>query len=110
MDDELVTIFGTRWNELELEHVRHFLAEAGAEALLWEAKGIAPADEHAIRKQVCGFANSHDGGYLIIGADESGGAWSLEGVEFPDEPPLWISSIIGDGGVIPYPDGLDTRP
>ena len=67
------------------------------------------ADRGEVRRQVCGFANSHDGGFLIIGADESGGLWSLDGVEFPDEPPLWISSVVGDGGVTPYPDGLDTR-
>jgi hypothetical protein len=103
-----VTIFGIPWNQLELEHVRRFLDDAGPEPLLWEAKGIR-ADKGEIRRQVCGFANSHEGGYLIIGADETGGGWTLEGVEFPNEPPLWISSIVGNGGVTPYPEGLDTR-
>jgi hypothetical protein len=103
-----MTIFGVSWNELTLQDVAQFLTEAGPEPLLWEAKGIR-ADRGEVRRQVCGFANSHDGGYLIVGADESGGAWSLDGVEFPDEPPLWISSVVGDGGVTPYPDGLDTR-
>lgn len=103
-----MTIFGVGWNELTLERIEQFLAESGPEPLLWEAKGIR-ADRGEIRRQVCGFANSHDGGYLIIGADESDGAWSLDGVEFPDDPPLWISSVVGEGGVTPYPDGLDTR-
>ena len=103
-----MTIFGVPWNDLRLEHVERFLAEAGPEPLLWEAKGIN-ADKGEIRRQVCGFANSHDGGYLIIGADESRGRWSLDGVGFPDEPPSWISSVIGNGGVTPYPDGLDTK-
>lgn len=103
-----MTIFGVDWNELTLERIEQFLADSGPEPLLWEAKGVR-VDRGEVRRQVCGFANSHDGGYLIIGADESDGVWSLDGVEFPDEPPLWISSVVGDGGVTPYPDGLDTR-
>jgi hypothetical protein len=103
-----MTIFGVPWNDLRFEHVEQFLADAGTEPLLWEAKGVS-ANKGQVRKQVCGFANSHDGGYLIIGADESRGVWGLNGVEFPDEPPLWISSVVGDQGVTPYPDGLDTK-
>jgi hypothetical protein len=106
-----VTIFGVPWGDLELDHVRHFLADAPSEPLLWEAKGVkAHPDE--IRKQVCGFANSHEGGYLIIGAEQgSDGSWSLSGVTFRDEAPLWISNVVGDRerGVRPYPEGLDTR-
>jgi len=103
-----MTIFGVPWNELKLAHVRAFLSDAGAEPLLWEAKGIR-ADKGEIRKQVCGFANSHEGGFLIIGASEEDHRWNLEGVDFPDEPPIWISNIIGGGAVAPYPDGLDIR-
>jgi schlafen family protein len=103
-----MTIFGVPWLDLRLDDIREFLEDSGPEPLLWEAKGLK-ADKREIRRQVCAFANSHDGGYLIIGADDSGEVWTLDGVEFPDEPPLWIASIIGDGGVTPYPDGLDAR-
>jgi hypothetical protein len=76
---------------------------------LWEAKGTeVKADE--VRRQVCGFANSHEGGYLILGAEEAkDGSWSLEGVCFRDEPPTWVTSVVGNGGVNPYPDGLDVK-
>ena len=59
---------------------------------------------------MCGFVNSHDGGYVIIGANEVADGWTLDGVAFPDEPPAWVSNIAGNGRVNPYPDGLDTRP
>lgn len=105
-----MTIFGVPWNELRLEHLERFLADAEPEPLLWEAKGVQ-ANAGEVRRQVCGFANSHDGGYLIIGAEQAdNGAWSLEGVVFPDEPPVWVANVVGNGGVNPYPDGLDTRP
>jgi hypothetical protein len=59
---------------------------------------------------VCGFANSHDGGYLIIGASQGDdGCWALDGIEFPDEPPTWVANVVGNGGVNPYPDGLDIK-
>jgi hypothetical protein len=103
-----VTIFGRALRELRLEDVAAFLADAEPEPLLWEAKGIA-ANAHEVRRQVCGFANSHDGGDLVIGAHQADdGFWTLDGVEFPDEPPIWVSNVVGSGGVNPYPDGLDT--
>lgn len=63
-----MTIFGAPLHELTLETLREFMASAEDEPLLWEAKAtqISPGE---VRKQVCGFANSHDGGYLILGAD-----------------------------------------
>jgi hypothetical protein len=104
-----MTVFGPPWEELQLEHVATFLEEAGSEPLLWEAKGTE-AKAKEVRRQVCGFANSHEGGYLILGANEtSDGAWSLDGINFPDEPPIWITNVVGGGGVNPYPDGLDVR-
>jgi hypothetical protein len=104
-----VTIFGVPWADIDADHVRTFLDAAGAEPLLWEAKGTE-LDKHEIRRQVCGFANSHEGGYLILGARQTPDGWELDGVDFPDEPPTWISSIVGEGAVRPYPDGLDTKP
>lgn len=86
------------------------MAAAEPEPLLWEAKGIE-AKPSEVRRQVCGFANSHEGGYLIVGATQTrNGSWSLDGVEFPDEPPTWIANVVGNSGVNPYPDELDTRP
>jgi Schlafen, AlbA_2 len=92
-----LTIFGVPWSELELEHVKAFLDQADDEPLLWEAKGTA-LDKNEVRRQVCGFANSHDGGDLILGAVRSAdGTWSVEGVPFPGgEPPTWVATIVGD--------------
>jgi hypothetical protein len=104
-----VTVFGPTWEELQLEHVATFLKEAGSEPLLWEAKGTE-AKAKEVRRQVCGFANSHEGGYLILGANETNnGDWRLDGINFPDEPPIWVTNVVGGGGVNPYPDGLDVR-
>jgi hypothetical protein len=92
--------FDDRWEDLSLDKVREFLNAAAFEALTWEAKGgVAPRSE-SVRKAVCGFANAR-GGTLILGA-ESGGdppAWRLDGMTFRDEPPVWLSSVIADGGV-----------
>jgi hypothetical protein len=90
------TLFGVEWDQLELSHVRVFLEGAEDEPLLWEAKGTK-IDPHHVRKTVGGFANSHDGGYLILGASQTEDGWDLGGVEFPDEPPKWISSVVHDG-------------
>lgn len=104
-----MTIFGVRWEDLRLAELERFLADAGPEPLLWEAKGVE-ASAGQVRRQVCAFANSHDGGYLIIGASQGDdGTWTLDGVEFPDEPPTWVANVVGNGGVNPYPDGLDTK-
>ncbi|MDQ3880475.1 MAG: ATP-binding protein [Chloroflexota bacterium] len=106
-----VSIFGVPWGELTLDDVTAFLREADDEPLLWEAKGTA-LDKREICRQVCGFANSHEGGYLILGADRvtAAGAdartWTVEGVPFRDEPRTWISNVIGnlERGVRPMPD------
>jgi hypothetical protein len=104
-----VTIFGPLWPDLALSDIASFLNGTESEGLLWEAKGV-DAKPHEVRRQVCGFANSHEGGYLIIGASQaSDGSWTLDGVAFPDEPPTWVANIIGEGGVNPYPEGLDVR-
>jgi hypothetical protein len=103
-----MTIFGPSWQDLQLEHIRSFLAGEEAEALLWEAKGTQ-LDPHELRKQVCAFANSHDGGYLILGATQTESGWNLDGMDFPDEPPVWVTNTLGDGRLNPYPDGLDVH-
>jgi hypothetical protein len=104
-----VTIFGASWHELSLEHLQSYLDQADDEPLLWEAKGTR-LDPHEVRRQVCGFANSHEGGFLILGAESTGPGeakgWALTGVPFPDEPRTWVSPVVGDleRGVRPLPD------
>jgi hypothetical protein len=103
------TIFGVPWSELRLKHVAAYLEQADDEPLLWEAKGTK-LDPKEVRRQVCAFANGHEVGYLILGADRDSAPdapkWRLDGVEFPDEPRTWIAEIVGDpeGGVRPRPD------
>lgn len=99
---------GKELGKLELVDVQALLDDAKAEPLHWEAKGVKiRAGE--IREQICGFANSQDGGYLILGTEVRDGDWVLNGAKFPtDDLPTWISSLAE--GVQPYPEGLDTRP
>ena len=77
-----MTIFGPDFGALQLHDVAAFLAEADDESLLWEAKGgEGRPNAGAVRKAVCGFANSR-GGYLILGTDRAGGAWTITGHDF----------------------------
>jgi hypothetical protein len=96
-------LFDTAWDDLDVESVERFLAEAGDEGLTWEAKGTITPHRDSLRKAVCGFANAV-GGYLIIGAERGQAGWQLPGVSFPsDEPATWVTSIIASGGVSPLP-------
>jgi hypothetical protein len=69
-----------------------------------EAKGGHKLDPHTVRRQCGGFANSHEGGYLILGATEAaGGQWNLDGWPFPEgEAPRWVTSCLQEG-VRPVP-------
>jgi hypothetical protein len=101
-----MTIFGPAWADLTLQDVQSYLDDAEDEPLLWEAKGIT-AHGKEVRRQVCAFANSHEGGYVIVGANKAADQpWALNGVPFADEPRTWISNVIADpeGGVRPRPD------
>lgn len=91
-----MTIFGVPWRELDLEHVESFLAEAGGEPVLWEAKGTDLPRADSIAKHVCGFANAVDGGYMLLGFERDGDAWKASGFDFPgDDPPVWVSGVVG---------------
>jgi Putative DNA-binding domain len=105
-----LTIFGPPWADLKLEHVQAFLDQADDEPLIWEAKGTK-VEKQEVRRQVCGFANSHEGGYLILGAERVSAEqlepkWRLDGVRFPNEPRTWIAEMVDDPerGVRPRPD------
>ncbi len=96
------------WDSLTLSGVEAFLADVDSEPLAWEAKEAW--DKRSIRKAVCGFANSHDGGYLLVGVKERE-PWEIVGVETPTaDPPSDVTDVLRDGGVEPYPDGLDAAP
>lgn len=90
-----MTLLGYPLHELKAIHVKEFLDGAEAEPLLWEAKGTK-LDKHEIRRQVCGFANGLQAAYLILGATYINEEWKLEPMDFPEEPPAWVSSVIGD--------------
>jgi hypothetical protein len=91
-----VTIFGAPWQELELAHVESFLATAGGEPLLWEAKGTDLPRPDSVAKHVCGFANAVEDGYLLLGFERDSDAWKATGLNFPnDDPPVWVSGIVG---------------
>ncbi len=108
-----MSIFGPSLGELTLEDVEQYLSRADTEPLLWEAKGTGDRgestrpDAKTVREQVCGFANSHEGGYLILGASRRDGRWVCDGVAFPDkEPETWVVNVIADPtyGIKPRPD------
>ena len=106
----IASIFDAPWSELEPRHVQDLLDHGDDEPLLWEAKGTELC-KREVRRQVCGFANSHEGGFLILGArratgEGAGGRWELSGMPFPDEPLTWLTNVVSDqvGGVRPRPD------
>jgi hypothetical protein len=98
------SLFAVPFSELTLADLDVFMAGAEPEPLLWEAKGGQKLDPHAVRRQCGGFANSHEGGYLILGATEAGvGKWTLDGWPFPEgEAPRWVTSCLQEG-VRPVP-------
>jgi hypothetical protein len=89
------TIFGVGWENLTVDVIRRLLADAGDEPLRWEAKadGRDRLSASKVRETICAFANSEQGGYLILGA--SGGRddrWALPGLtQAPRDLSAWIS-------------------
>jgi hypothetical protein len=104
----LPTPFGCTWDELDLERLRRFFAEAGDEGWTWEAKGTVVRPEH-VREAASAFGNSVVGGFLVLGARRVGSdPWILDGVELRTEPRLWVTSALMNDGVRPIPS-YDTR-
>ncbi len=103
-----MTVFGPTWDALTLNDLAAFLQDAPTEPLEWEGKG--EWNPGAIRAAVCGFANSHAGGYLLLGIKKSGAGWSLDGLKTPNSDPASdVTDLIANGGVTPFPTGLDVR-
>ena len=89
-----MTIFGVEWEGLTLSHVEGFLSAAEREPLSWEAKGTELRAEQ-VTKQVAGFANAEEGGYLLLGFELVDGEWRTSGCAFPgDDPPVWVSNVV----------------
>jgi hypothetical protein len=99
------TPFGAPWDALTVDELRTFFAVQGRnESLTWEAKG-GPPDPKEVARQVCGFANTVLGGYLVLGAEQhkQTASWSLTGSRFPDtDPDRWVSGVVASR--------LDRRP
>lgn len=99
----MYSIFDVAWDRVALDHLQSFLLDAGEEGVTWEAKSDQPGatEEHGqrltardVRRSVCGLANQV-GGYLIIGARYSRGAWWLRGIVKPGpEPELWLDQVL----------------
>jgi hypothetical protein len=96
-----VDFFGTPWDDLTLEAVEGFLDGQQDEGLTWETKGTEIRREH-VWKSVAGLANQI-GGFLIVGARREADGWTVDGVAFDDEPPVWFSNHIRNG-LRPVPD------
>src|SRR2546430_2286261 len=97
----MLDFFGTPWEKVTGAEIEAFLAGAGDEGLLWEAKGHSEPHRDAVRKAICGFANA-EGGFFIVGAQRTTeGTWQLPGVTFRSpEPATWLASVI-TGGLSP---------
>ncbi len=89
------TIFGVEWQQVTVKVVRRFLDDASDEPLRWEAKadGRDRLSASKVRETICAFANSEQGGYLILGASGGGhDPWLLPGLmRAPRDLSAWIS-------------------
>jgi len=88
-------LFDVPWESVALNDVQALLDESEPEPLVWEAKGQKLPKPDEVRRQIGAFANSSEGGYLILGASDDGDCWKLDGIRFPDgEPPRFVSSCL----------------
>lgn len=96
----MFSVFDVPFDQLAVEHVRAFLAEAEEEGVIWEAKADGPdgsgkrlRPEH-VRNGVCGLANQL-GGYFVVGAAQDGERrWQLVGVAERGESGLWLDRAL----------------
>jgi hypothetical protein len=97
----LESIFDAPLQDLTLDRLERFLADADREPLLWAATGGEHPQPEAVRRHVSGLANGA-GGWLIIGVEEQPGGFRAGGADFGDrEPEPWLSDVIA--GLRPRP-------
>jgi hypothetical protein len=105
-------VFGCALAELDYETLRQLVeGHVGSEPLVWEAKGAEMVEKRrtqGLRKAVSAFANSVDGGFVLIGVENAGTerhvALQATGARFPDdEPGRWISNALGTFQLRPRP-------
>ena len=93
-------IFGVPWRQVNREHVAALLASSRDEALTWEAKadGKEVLGRHELTKAACAFANSEDGGYVLIGVAKGQGRHEIVGLQHApwgdSDPQKWIDDTI----------------
>ncbi len=91
-------LFGVSWDDLDLEAVEAMLARAASEPLHWEAKGGGAVRSEQLASEAAAFANSDDGGFLLVGVDEpkgTNGSWAASGTTVPDaDPATWVSNVL----------------
>jgi hypothetical protein len=97
------SIFRASWDELIVEDVEAFLADATEEGLTWEAKREQPRPA-SLAKAAGGMANAI-GGFVLLGAvRDQAGVWTLPGATFSaDEPGTWVTSVL-NARLRPVPD------
>jgi Putative DNA-binding domain len=104
------SIFEIPWRDVELKHVKTFVASASGEGLIWEAKATDPLSrlKRKIIEAVCGLANQL-GGFVIVGAKQVNDKWKLEGVpnDVKEDAHDWLCRII-TGNLIDAPS-FDVR-
>lgn len=90
-------LFGQPFSHLKLKDVLRVINEEIDEPIHWEAKGGDRTRKEEVARQVGAFANSRDGGFLILGVDASDGHdshWIPRGQIFPDEPAVWLTNVV----------------
>jgi hypothetical protein len=103
-DDDLShRVLGIGWGDVDLTVIQRFLAAAGDESTLWEAKGTKARPEQ-IRIAVAGMANG-SGGFVLLGVERDGDSvWHASGLAFPHrEPATWVSGVLAEQ-INPIPD------
>lgn len=98
-----MALSGFPWDQLAgseaLQALQTFLGDQEHESQHWEAKGVGPDSNGSpraasLRKEVGAFANSVDGGIVLLGVEEDREhGWTFPGVAVAD-PPTWVSDAL----------------